>query len=445
MRVLLETEFSRQYVCSADVHEQLRDRKKRKQESFHEYLLQMKKIASLGNIDARSVIRYVVDGLNMKSGFRYSLYSCNSYKELQEQYEVFDRVVDKPYKQNDGKWASNQRKQHDFNDRKSHCFNCGSVDHLRKDCKSAVKCFSCNQEGHMSRDCPGSVAGVQVVRSAGRMKMVSINHVEVECLVDTGADVSILRKYIFNKIPNDILERCASKLRGLGNKITCPVGYFLTEVAVDQEMTPHKFVVVEDEDIEYDALLGFDFVSKFDFSLSADGYKFSSPLGEKACKKPNQMKIYNIINTYDEIDVPSQYAKEVSQLIMNYKAADSVAEVPIKLRIVPDVEIVPFRQSPSRFAIAEEKDVQKQIDEWLDAGIIRPSTSNFAIRLVLVTKKDGTRRICVYFRKLNSMVLRDCFPVPVIDDVLQKLQKAGLRKLCIPRAYEQGCTRLVHG
>jgi len=34
------------------------------------------------------------------------------------------------------------------------------------------------------------------------MKMVGINHVEVECLVNTGADVSILRKYIFNKIPN---------------------------------------------------------------------------------------------------------------------------------------------------------------------------------------------------------------------------------------------------
>jgi len=73
------------------VHEQLRDRKKRKQESFHKYLLQMKQISSLGNIDARSVIRYVVDGLNMRSDFRYSLYSCKSNKELQEQYEVFDR------------------------------------------------------------------------------------------------------------------------------------------------------------------------------------------------------------------------------------------------------------------------------------------------------------------------------------------------------------------
>lgn len=49
MRMRLETDFTRQYVCSADVHEQFRDRKKRKQESFHEYELQMKKIASLGN------------------------------------------------------------------------------------------------------------------------------------------------------------------------------------------------------------------------------------------------------------------------------------------------------------------------------------------------------------------------------------------------------------
>ncbi|XP_043063180.1 uncharacterized protein LOC122319644 [Drosophila yakuba] len=420
MRMLMETEFSRQYVCSADVHEQLRDRKKRKQESFHEYLLQMKKIASLGNIDARSVIRYVVDGLNMRSDFRYSLYSCKSYKELQEQYEVFDRVIEKPFNPNEGKWTSSQKKQHEGqHDRKRHCFNCGSLDHHRKDCKSAVKCFSCNKEGHMSRDCPGSAAGVQVVRSSSRMKNVTINNVAVECLVDTGADVSILRKYIFNKIPNVTLERCASKLCGLGRKITCTVGYFLAEVAVDKEITRHKFVVVEDEDIEYDALLGFDFVSKFDFSLSADGYKFSSPLGEKACEEPNQMSIYNIINSDDEIDVPPQFAKEVSLLINNYKAVDSVAEVPVRLRIVRDGEIIPFRQSPSRFAIAE-----KQINEWLDAGIIRPSTSNFASRLVLVNKKDGTRRICVDFRKLNSMVLRDFFPVPIIDEVLQKLQKA---------------------
>jgi len=57
----------------------------------------------------------------------------------------------------------------------------------------------------------------------------------------------------------------------------------------------------------------------------------------------------------------------MSQLIMNYIAADSVVEVPVKLRIVPDGEIVPFRQSPSRFAIAEEKDVQKHVQKLLES------------------------------------------------------------------------------
>ncbi|XP_070141632.1 uncharacterized protein [Drosophila kikkawai] len=252
MRMLMETEFSRQYVCSADVHEQLRTRKKRKDESFHVYLLQMKKIASLGNIDVRSVIRYVVDGLSMRSDFRYSLYCCKTYKELQEQYEVYERVGEKPFKPNNERSTPDNRMQREFNHRKNHCFNCGSADHLRKDCRAA--CKSHEKGDHQRR----------------------------------GSGVS-----------EDVPRSCV----GLE-----------AEVAVDQELTTHNFVVVEDADIEYDALLGFDFVSKFNFSLSADGYKFSSQLEEKACEKPKQ------------------YDKEVSELIKNYKAVNTVAEVPVKMR-----------------------------------------------------------------------------------------------------------------
>nr|XP_041633337.1 uncharacterized protein LOC121503185 [Drosophila kikkawai] len=75
--------------------------------------------------------------------------------ELQEQYEVYQRVGEKPFKPNNEKWTPNNRMPREFNHRKNHCFNCGSADHLRKDCKAAVKCFSCNKKGHMSRDCPG--------------------------------------------------------------------------------------------------------------------------------------------------------------------------------------------------------------------------------------------------------------------------------------------------
>jgi len=52
----------------------------------------MRNIASIGSIDARSVIRYIVYGLKLRCDFRYTLYSCKSIRELQEQYEFFKRV-----------------------------------------------------------------------------------------------------------------------------------------------------------------------------------------------------------------------------------------------------------------------------------------------------------------------------------------------------------------
>lgn len=54
--------------------------------------------------------------------FQYSL-----YKELQEKYEWYDRVVEKPFKPNDGTWTSNLKKQHESSGRKRHCFNRGSL------------------------------------------------------------------------------------------------------------------------------------------------------------------------------------------------------------------------------------------------------------------------------------------------------------------------------
>lgn len=68
--------------------------------------------------------------------------------------------------------------------------------------------------------------------------------------------------------------------------------------------------------------------------------------------------------------------------------------------------------------------MENQVQEWLKQNIIRKSKSDFASRVVVTGKKDGTNRICVDFRKLNTMVLKDSFPVPLIDEVLEKLQAA---------------------
>ncbi|GFX17910.1 hypothetical protein TNCV_2293581 [Trichonephila clavipes] len=77
-----------------------------------------------------------------------------------------------------------------------------------------------------------------------------------------------------------------------------------------------------------------------------------------------------------------------------------------------------------RLAFTERQEVNKQIEEWLNEGIIRPSTAEYASPIVMVKKKDGSSRMCIDYRKLNQKLVKDKFPLPIIEDVLDTLQEA---------------------
>jgi hypothetical protein len=64
------------------------------------------------------------------------------------------------------------------------------------------------------------------------------------------------------------------------------------------------------------------------------------------------------------------------------------------------------------------------IDQLLELGIIVESESSFASSIVLVPKKDQSTRMCIDFRKLNKMSKFDAYPMPRIDDLLEKVSKA---------------------
>ncbi|GBO12673.1 Retrovirus-related Pol polyprotein from transposon 17.6 [Araneus ventricosus] len=89
--------------------------------------------------------------------------------------------------------------------------------------------------------------------------------------------------------------------------------------------------------------------------------------------------------------------------------------------ILKDNELV--CQSPRRLAFTE-REVNKQIEEWIKKDIILPSSSEYASPIVLVKKKDGTSRMCIDYRKLNQKFFKDKFPLPLIEDVLDTLQEA---------------------
>lgn len=62
--------------------------------------------------------------------------------------------------------------------------------------------------------------------------------------------------------------------------------------------------------------------------------------------------------------------------------------------------------------------------KWLDKGIIKPSKSDFAAPVVLADKKDGSRRLCIDYRRLNKKVIKERFPLPIIEDQIDKLKEA---------------------
>ncbi|XP_033254530.1 uncharacterized protein LOC117194003 [Drosophila miranda] len=214
LRHQLLQEFECERLCSAQIHNQLSMRVKMAGESFHEYILQMKRIAARGTTDTESVIRYIVDGLSLKTDYKYTLYGCSSYKHLREKYEIYERTLAV-----DGGLAPKQKDSQPFGkksnftkyERKQHCYSCGSQEHLRKDCRAALNCFRCNQTGHMSKDCP-SAAAVNVAYEEKRLKSLKINDVQVKGLIDTGADVSQLKMSVFGKMSGIHLQASSSTL-----------------------------------------------------------------------------------------------------------------------------------------------------------------------------------------------------------------------------------------
>nr|XP_012145059.1 PREDICTED: LOW QUALITY PROTEIN: uncharacterized protein LOC105663013 [Megachile rotundata] len=79
--------------------------------------------------------------------------------------------------------------------------------------------------------------------------------------------------------------------------------------------------------------------------------------------------------------------------------------------------------NPYRLAYTERERVRALVDTLLKDNIIRESTSPFASPAILIKKKDGSNRLCVDFRELNKITIRDRYPLPLIDDQLDRLGK----------------------
>ena len=91
-----------------------------------------------------------------------------------------------------------------------------------------------------------------------------------------------------------------------------------------------------------------------------------------------------------------------------------------------------------RSSIVENAEIKKQVQELIERGVIQPSSSMCGSPIVLVPKKDVTWRMCIDYRALNIITIKNRYPLPRIDDLLDKLKNATFfTKLDLQSDYHQ--------
>lgn len=149
----MEEEFSDK-VNSVELHEILRKRKLKKEETLQEYYLVMKELASRGKLELEVLIQYVIDGIQDDINNKLVLYEAKKLKDFKAKLKVYETIRKRNKKKTMTNWeksdyagkgdsakktASPGKIASKDQDPEMRCYNCGAKEHKSKDCKKRVR------------------------------------------------------------------------------------------------------------------------------------------------------------------------------------------------------------------------------------------------------------------------------------------------------------------
>lgn len=439
LKTALLKEFSTK-LSSTKLHSMLAKRKIKDSESVQEYFLVMRELASRGKIECEALIEHVIEGLGDDPNNKAILYDAQNLDEFKIKLKTYEKIRNSNMKSNSQlskkkDVPTDDKKTDSAKNRTTRCFNCGKSGHISRECKSrekGTKCFKCNKFGHIASNCKGAktfstsntenrIDFVYSEKENSCYKEVVVEGETLKALIDTESALSLIREDVFEKFKLTNLRDSKCKAVGFGGGKVETKGSFQAETFIDNEAYNLDFDVVSVDSMPMKCIIGRNILPLAEVRVDKNGVKI--------IKCEQNVFIGNITLTEKiEIDVgpldDDSICKQAEILLISYKPNKTkTTDILLTINLIDDK---PIYSRPRRLPIVERDVVDDQVEVWEEAKIIKAINCGYASPIVLTKKKDGTYRVCVDYRRINKVIIKDKYPIPLIEDLIDALKESKI-------------------
>ncbi|GJU95793.1 putative reverse transcriptase domain-containing protein [Tanacetum coccineum] len=338
------------------------------------------------------------------------------------------------------------------------CNTCNKVGHLTKNYRNkglatgsnqqpvSVICHACGEKGHYANQCRKTTNN----NAQGRAYMLRdrnahqdpnvvtgtflLNQHLARVLFDSRADKSFISISLASmlNIPPITIDTFYDIEMANGNLVsTNTIIQGATLTLLNQ---PFEIDLMSIKLDSFNVVIGMDWLSKHHARIICDEKVVHIPIdGETLIIRAQVMEKKSDEKRLEDIPVVREFPEVFPE---DLPGLPPVRQVEFQIDLTPGA--MPVARAPYRLAPLEMHELSNQLQELADRGFIRPSTSPWGAPVLFVKKKDGSFRMCIDYRELNKLTIKNRYPLPRIDDLFDQLQGSSVySKIDLRSGYHQ--------